>query len=91
MFVLYCGQGQVIVVRICGFSRYFVLTCTVLAVPVASNAVAGTIFLSCDKEIRLLLKSCLIPLSFRNGVPPITGQCSFLQTRALYFSGKSSL
>ena len=49
---------------------------------VASKAVAGTILLSLSRDIVLLFKSCFIPFCFIKSVPPMTGECSLLQTSA---------
>ena len=59
----------------------------VLTGSVASFVVAGTVLLSLRRDIVLLMKSCFIPLSLMNSVPPIAGLWSLLHTKAWKVSG----
>ena len=63
----------------------------VLIGSVASLVVAGTVLLSLRIDIELLIKSCLIPLSLMNSVPPMAGLCSLRHTNAQKISGVLSL
>ena len=58
---------------------------------VASLVVAGTVLLSLRRDIVLCTKSCLIPLSRMNNVPPMAGLWSLRQTRAWKVRGVLSL
>ena len=63
----------------------------VLTGSVASFVVAGTVLLSLRREIVLLMKSCFLPLSLMNNVPPIARLWSQRQTKAWKISGVLSL
>ena len=58
---------------------------------VASLVVAGTVLLSLRRDIVLWIKSCFIPLSLMNSVPPIAGLWSRRHTKAWNVSGVLSL
>ena len=58
---------------------------------VASLVVAGTVLLSLRRDIVLLTKSCFIPLSLMNSVPPIAGLWSQRHTKAWNVRGVLSL
>ena len=58
---------------------------------VASLVVAGTVLLSLRREIVLWIKSCFIPLSLMNSVPPMAGLWSQRHTKAWNVRGVLSL